>query len=383
MDDLKLKFVSYNCRGYNTSKRNYVNKLLRGCSFLLMQEHWLADDQLVMLNDISADHLTHAVCGFDNREVLAGRPYGGCCIFWCKNLNVNVNIVPLVSRRICALIIETAELKLLIINVYMPYEAGDTKADEFTEQLFTIETIVDDNPECHVVLIGDFNVDFARSSLHNSILSSFCKTNSLYSVTDHSQYNVDFTYHFGFTRFNTLDQCIVSGTIFDKAIDRVYCSHDVDNLSDHEPLTVEMTLPISFFMSETKEVVSRPAWYKAKTEHLVQYKELLSNKLHDIVIPTDALLCDNNQCCNLTHRTALNKYMNDITACCLTSAKCTILCTKSHNTCASHETVLGWSEYVEPIRSKAVFWHEMWLSCGLLLMLCANVVLHTIMQYEG
>jgi len=117
-------------------------------------------------------------------------------------------------------------------------------------------------------------------------------------------------------------------------------------------------------MSETKEVVSIPVWYEAETEHLSQYKELLSNKLHDIVIPTYALLCDNNQCCNLIHCIALNKYMNDITACCLTSAKCTIPCTKITTLVRATVQCQAGQNNVEPVRSKAIFWHDMWLSCG-------------------
>jgi hypothetical protein len=82
LSDLSLRIGSYNCRGFgNATKRDYVSRLLKDCDFLFLQEHWLAESQLGVFNDISAHHLAHAVCGFDNSEVFAGRPYGGCCIF--------------------------------------------------------------------------------------------------------------------------------------------------------------------------------------------------------------------------------------------------------------------------------------------------------------
>jgi len=47
-----LKFVSYNCRGFNDAKRLYVSKLLEYSDVLFLQEHWLSESQLCGLQDI-------------------------------------------------------------------------------------------------------------------------------------------------------------------------------------------------------------------------------------------------------------------------------------------------------------------------------------------
>ena len=49
------------------------------------------------------------------------------------------------------------------------------------------------------------------------------------------------TYNFNMTRFNTLDHFMLSGFLFDSAVESVDVSHSVDNTSDHDPLRVRAT----------------------------------------------------------------------------------------------------------------------------------------------
>jgi len=81
LDHKQLKFVSYNSRGFNISKKRYLDQLLYAHDVVHLQEHWLSDSQV---NDLSVSynsHFVHGVSGFSNNEVLSGRPYGGCAIF--------------------------------------------------------------------------------------------------------------------------------------------------------------------------------------------------------------------------------------------------------------------------------------------------------------
>jgi len=96
-----LSIVSYNCRGFNSAKSEYINNLLLNYDILFLQEHWLSDNQLSDLNLLNVKFLSHAVCGFDNKEVLLGRPYGGCAILWRSDLRARVESVHINSRRVC------------------------------------------------------------------------------------------------------------------------------------------------------------------------------------------------------------------------------------------------------------------------------------------
>ena len=67
-----LNLCSYNCRGFNFVKREYINRLLTKCDILLLQEHWLAETQLSDLASISDMFLYHGMSGFGNEKVLIG-----------------------------------------------------------------------------------------------------------------------------------------------------------------------------------------------------------------------------------------------------------------------------------------------------------------------
>ena len=95
--------------------------LLSKCDILYLQEHWLSSEQLSLLSSISTKHLARGICGFNNVSILKGGPYGGCAAFWRHNLNAKVD-VDTGSNRICAVQFVTSQHKLVLINVYMPFE---------------------------------------------------------------------------------------------------------------------------------------------------------------------------------------------------------------------------------------------------------------------
>ena len=64
--------------------------------------------------------------------------------------------------------------RLLLVSVYMPYEGyGDMTAD-FADQLSEIDSLININSDCHVIVGGGFNVDFATDRKHTAMLTTFC-----------------------------------------------------------------------------------------------------------------------------------------------------------------------------------------------------------------
>ena len=201
MVSCNLRFCSYNCRGFNSVKKQYVMSLLNICDFLLVQEHWLCDEQISSLSSLSSDFLSCGVSGFSSDQILDGRPYGGCAIFWRKELSADVCVLDTGSRRICAVRCTFDSFKLLVINVYMPYEDGDYNTENFLSELTIVENIMEQNLDCLVVCGGDFNVDFSRDWVHTKILHNFCKCVSLHPTVEHSTSTVGYLYNFNMMRF--------------------------------------------------------------------------------------------------------------------------------------------------------------------------------------
>ena len=74
-------------------------------------------------------------------------------------------------------------------------------------------------------------------------------------------------------------------------------------------------------------------------------------------IPNDTLLCTDLQCKNVNHVNAINTYANDITEACVAAARLVVpvTCSRQQTRC-----IPGWSEQVQPLRDKSLFWHRIW-----------------------
>lgn len=357
----ELIIDSYNCRGFNDVKKHYIRTVLSRCDILFIQEHWLAEPQMSILGDINSDYLYTSVSGFDNSDVLSGRPYGGCAILWRANLFATVTPIITNSKRLCAVTLCAEKWKILVINCYLPYEDDECKADEFAEQLSIIEYIINQNSDCHVIVGGDFNVDFTRNWLHTTLLRSFCDNLNLNLGIHHESCNIDFTYNFNMIRFSTIDHFLLSGTLFDTSLTSLNVIHDVDNTSDHDPITMKLSLNVAFIGGTNIVHSPRVSWVKANEDHIKNYQSVLADSLKNIVLPVDVLLCCNLKCRDIKHCSALNEYVNCLTRECLNAADATIPRTKCNKT---DHCIPGWTDEVKPLKDKSLLWHKIWIECN-------------------
>ena len=95
-----------------------------------------------------------------------------------------------------------------------------------------------------MVLGGDFNVDFRRERVHTALLTGFCEDIGLLSITNHSSYKVDYTYNFNMSYFSIIDHFILSSALYNECMSDAVVFHDIDNLSDHEPIMSVAYLPL-------------------------------------------------------------------------------------------------------------------------------------------
>jgi len=356
-----LRLVSFNSRGYNESKKSYICSILSGCDLLFLQEHWLSDAQLACLNDLSRDHVALGVSGFGNSEVLSGRPYGGCAIVWRSSLNLLASPIESGSRRVCAVLFSSSNIRLLCICAYMPYEHDADSCEEFLCQLAVIDSLLDRFSDCQVILGGDFNVDFLRNWSHTELLNDFCVQSNLFPVIRHSSSTVDYTYHFSMKHFTCIDHFIVSETLFQSAVKLQYVLHDVDNTSDHEPVCMLLDINVARVNIRKRVYKARPSWNKATADHIAAYKSLLHDKLSNITVPRDAVLCKDFCCCNTEHTNSISSYVSQLAEACIQSATATIPSTKR---VGERGCIPGWTEHVAPLRDKSIFWHKLWIDCG-------------------
>ena len=105
----------------------------------------------------------------------------------------------------------------------------------------------------------------------------------------------------------------------------------------------------------------RLSWVSASENDLRLYRANLTCHLRDISIPSSAILCRNMKCKDQLHVHELNQYFADITQACLSAGFASIPRTRSRKETGR---LPGWSEEVEPVQQKSMFWHGIWVDCG-------------------
>ena len=189
-----IKIVSYNCRGWNSGKTT-VCDLLQSCDICLIQEHWLFQDQLYLLN-IDSNFLSVGVSGMDSSKLLLGRPYGGCAILYRRSLISRTSRLDSPSKRFCTVCLsDNVGSTTLIISVYLPlFDGSGESSNEFLVTLEELEGFIDRYRSDNVIIAGDFNVDFNRNSVNRHNLVNFMNDLHLVSADQMSDYGISYTY---------------------------------------------------------------------------------------------------------------------------------------------------------------------------------------------
>ena len=74
--------------------------------------------------------------------------------------------------------------------------------------------------------------------------------------------------HFNFERFHTIDHFLLS---IDVCVRQACVLHDCDNLSDHDPIVLQLSLNTNHLAMCDRVHVSRASWEKASDTHIVNY----------------------------------------------------------------------------------------------------------------
>jgi len=155
--------------------------------------------------------------------------------------------------------------------------------------------------------------------MHTAFLDRFCTNIGLVPADHHAEFNVDYTYtyHFCMDRFSTLDQFLLSTRLYDTCVQYINVQHNVDNISDHDPIFIRMNLSCNRNSSSTRTF----KWHlvKATTDDLNCYRDNLSSNLKSISIPYSALLFHDMKCKECQYYDAITQYLNDITEACLSA----------------------------------------------------------------
>ena len=240
-----LSFASYNCRGINDHKVDYIRELMNEHDVLFIQEHWRLDEGLSLLECQLQVANVFGKSGMDATRMLTGRPFGGCAVYVKKTLHCTVSPVDTNSRRLFSCILRFPnDVSFLLHCVYMP---TDTCYDVANNELFNdilneidFVNVSHENVQ-HVIIAGDYNTDLEREgSLHTESLLNFCESRNFRICKYFDVANVDFSYSNACMHVTSLiDHFVVSESLV-PSVTRYECIHHGHNLSDHCAVTLTL-----------------------------------------------------------------------------------------------------------------------------------------------
>ena len=346
---------------FNDSKKLFIKELLTKTDILFLQEFWLLESTLHKLQTLPSDFLCAAISGVEPGEILKGRPYGGAAILWNKSLNADVKPLKTNSKRICAVKLNTAEISIIIICVYLPCDnySNTNASDELLFELSQIEALLNDSVYQHILLGGDFNSDLSRNNVQTKSIVDFLNKWSLRTGWQSHTATPGPTYLFSDNGPSSqIDHFAFSRSLFE-SLRSMVVNDRPDTPSRHYAIAAELDQSIATLPIQMRQFIPKIAWYKAKEEEKQQYSTDLRVMLEDVLLRDSVIECDNLTCTSENHKSAIDNFCSNIIQACF-EADQNIPRTKPPKKSA----VAGWTDDVEPVRQISIFWHNVWVDCG-------------------
>lgn len=335
-----LCVISYNIRGYNSSKTAFLCSLIQQCDILCVQEHWLLKSQFArFLSDTNCQG--YCLSSMNENEFNWGRPYGGVAILWKKDLKVTFNILSTIYNELAAVEFIVGETVFGLFNIYMPCDGCDTH--KYIEMLSDVKSLCLGKGISHILVCGDLNTDLIRNcSKHTEALLAFAHEEVLSFCLHHDVAEIDYTYESAVNGSRSiLDHILVSDNIFCDVAD-YYVSHSLDNLSDHSPVLLKIKIAVDYlkYFKGTKCASVKYNWKGANIEQINNYKACVDNFMS---------LYHNSQ-------DSVSYQYNAIVKACVSATEICIPKVK-----LGRRRIYNWNAKVKRKRQTAMFWHRLWL----------------------
>ena len=253
MELSQLKITSFNCSGFKPRNYDYINDIYNKCDILLLQETWLYNFESVQFNNILPDCQYHSTSAMDESDIHRnGRPFGGVATVWHNDLAISVTPVTMASPRICAVVIKSATINIVLCNVYMPCDNGTQESFiTYGEVLFDMLALFETYNGYDIIIGGDLNVDFSRVTSRNLSLLKQVINDEFFTCLSLEYNTNEFTFMNSNGDKSFIDRFIASENITNY---NITVAHDGNNLTSHQPITLETSCQTTII---PRKIVSR------------------------------------------------------------------------------------------------------------------------------
>ena len=240
-----LKIASYNCKSFKGLLTHaYCKDLLSKVDFLLLQEHWLYEQNFHKFKEIdkSINICIEGKSAMNPEVIRSGRPFGGCAILWNSKIAYKVSSINTVSNRLNCIVVSCKEYTFLLFNVYMPCDSRSEGLNfsTFQDVLAEIAILSQNNKVDFIIVSGDFNVDFARDTPQTRELIYFCESETLVPCDLLPTSNIEYTFECKKSGSKSYLDHILISDLMKEFVTQSYPFDNVDNESDHIAIISEI-----------------------------------------------------------------------------------------------------------------------------------------------
>ena len=358
-----ITLCSYNVKKYDDIKYAAIKSIFKDNTLLLIQETWLVEEEFIrqFKNDFPNSECISAN-KMELGDIRVGRKYGGVGICHHSNIKCKIENLTTTSKSICAQIICIENIRILLVNVYMPSSDNREALDEYIDILQEISDLCIKTATQHIILGGDWNADLNRNDGRTKLFKDFMSQENLFNPLELEIANVQYTFSRpreggGHPITSTIDHFLISQNLI-KAVNCYEARTLYNNCSDHVPLIMSLDIDIEYHKTYEREYKPSVAWHRCNDNNLEYYQCKLNQNLS--YGPFKELVrCKDLKCTG--HTELIKELYNHIINAVYDASK-----TSLPHTSQSHKkkVIPGWNEYVKEHSDRAKLWHEIWVFNG-------------------
>ena len=156
-----------------------IKSLYDKCLILCLQEIWYTKQDLKQLNNLHKEFIGIGTTKYDESDGLCNAR-GGVAIMFRKNIAKYIKQFETNLDWCNAIEISIASYKVIIINIYMPYQCEQNR-EAYMQCLGALKSLIDELPTTSFMIVGDWNANLkiGGNSLFGRLMVDFCNENSL------------------------------------------------------------------------------------------------------------------------------------------------------------------------------------------------------------
>ena len=278
----KINIICLNIKNFKTNSFFLNEQILNNSvDICFLSETWLMEEENYMIENQFGNNfflLTQNEMSYARRT--KGRPYGGKC--WMINKKFTIGNCIFVNNDVSYIEISNTnkDTKLVIVGVHLPFDDNSTtRMSNYISNLEMIKSIVVQDLDIPIFIIGDFNTDLTMSKRYSKCLNQFIQENSLQCI-EYDFPNISYTYRNGVYQ-NHIDH-VIGNDIARKSTIKCKIIEDSRNMSDHNAIFTSIITNISKNSPSNGEAYKRFYRFPWNEEGFIEnYQKILTNKLAD------------------------------------------------------------------------------------------------------